>query len=39
MPGWPSGYGAGLENPFPHGFPGSNPGPGVFFTENKNLFN
>ena len=30
MPGWPSGYGAGLLIPFPHGFPGSNPGPGVF---------
>ena len=28
-PGWPSGYGGGLLIHFPHGFPGSNPGPGV----------
>ncbi len=30
MPGWRSGYRASLENSFPQGFPGSNPGPGVF---------
>ena len=30
QPGWPSGYGAGLLIPFPHGFPGSNPGPGAY---------
>ena len=29
MPGWRSGYRASLENSFPQGFPGSNPGPGV----------
>jgi hypothetical protein len=29
MPGWRSGYRVSLENSFPKGFPGSNPGPGV----------
>ena len=37
MPGWRSGYRVSLENSFPKGFPGSNPGPGVFFMSSKGL--
>jgi hypothetical protein len=31
VPGWRSGYRVSLENSFPQGFPGSNPGPGASY--------